>query len=118
MTGRSTLQYLEDARDHALLADRLAAGTTLDMLKSALELSHAIRSCLTVVGEATRAIPDDLKLRHPDIPWAAIWGLRNRLVHAYWRIDLDTILRILRDDVPLFVAELDRMIADTEREGS
>lgn len=101
-----------------MLADRLAAGTTIDMLKSAPELAQAIRSCLTVVGEATRAVPEALKLQHAAIPRAAIRGLRNRLVHAYWRIDFDTILRIMRDDVPLLVAELDLMIADTEREGS
>jgi uncharacterized protein with HEPN domain len=61
-----------------------------------------------VIGEAVTGIGDDIRDRHPEVPWARIVGLRNELVHAYHRID-DEALRIL---VLPGLAELRRVCAD------
>jgi uncharacterized protein with HEPN domain len=55
---------------------------------------------LQVIGEATAAISEDLQARHPEVPWASIIAFRNVLVHEYFRIDLETVWRILEQDLP------------------
>jgi uncharacterized protein with HEPN domain len=54
---------------------------------------------LQVIGEAA-AISEDLQARHPEVPWALIIAFRNVLVHEYFRIDLETVWRILEQDLP------------------
>jgi uncharacterized protein with HEPN domain len=54
---------------------------------------------LVVLGEAVRALPDDLRDSEPDIPWRQIVGMRNRLAHEYFRPDLDLVA--LTIDAPL-----------------
>jgi uncharacterized protein with HEPN domain len=64
--------------------------TLLDFYQSELHANTVIRY-LGVVGEAASRLSDDFKDAHPEVPWYKITGMRNRLVHDYFDIDLDTV---------------------------
>lgn len=55
----------------------------------------AVLRNLAVIGEAVRALPDAEKDAMPDVPWASIAGLRNVVVHEYFRVDAELIIDIL-----------------------
>ena len=55
---------------------------------------------LLILGEAVKALGDDTRARHPEVPWRQIAGLRDVLAHEYYRIDLMEIERILKRDLP------------------
>lgn len=55
----------------------------------------AVLRNLAVVGEAVRSLPDDFKQEHADTPWASIAGLRNVVVHEYFRVNPDMIRDIV-----------------------
>ncbi|MGA8045655.1 MAG: HepT-like ribonuclease domain-containing protein [Dermatophilaceae bacterium] len=55
----------------------------------------AILRNLAVIGEAVRALSSETRARNPDVPWAAIAGLRNVVVHEYFRINPELILDIV-----------------------
>ena len=55
----------------------------------------AVLRNLGVIGEAVRALPADARDAMPDVPWASIAGLRNIVVHEYFRVDPDLILDIV-----------------------
>lgn len=111
MRDRADLQYLTDARDFAAKANFFAGGMSLEMLRDVDYYDHATRSYLIIVGEALSSVSPALKDLHPEIPWAAVRGLRNRLVHAYWRVDHEIVQRIVRDHLPELVELLDAMMA-------
>jgi len=48
-----------------------------------------------VIGEAIRSLPNETRQQMPDVPWAAIAGLRNIVVHEYFRVNPDLILDIV-----------------------
>jgi uncharacterized protein with HEPN domain len=59
----------------------------------------AVLRNLAVIGEAVRALPDQVKTRQPDVPWASIAGLRNVVVHEYFRVDPTLITDIIDNDL-------------------
>ncbi len=62
----------------------------------------AVLRNLAVIGEAVRALPAEVKVLAPAVPWASIAGLRNVVVHEYFRVDAATIAGIVQNDlVPL-----------------
>jgi len=63
---------------------------------------------LEVIGEAARMLPDDVKVAHASIPWRQITGLRNRIVHDYFGLDLEIIWEIVTVSIP----EFNRRIAE------
>jgi uncharacterized protein with HEPN domain len=70
------------------------------------KLQRALCMLLEIIGEAARAISEPFKAAHPDVPWPHIVGLRNRIVHEYFRLDLDVLWEIAQRDVPRLLALL------------
>jgi len=65
----------------------------------------AILYNLVVVSEAVKAVSDETKARRPEIPWRQIAGLRDRLAHEYYRIEMSEIESIIEHDLgPLALA--------------
>ncbi len=64
-------------------------------------LQDGVMRNLEIIGEAVSKLSPDLKLRHDDVPWHEISGMRNRLIHGYMDVNLeivwDTVARILPD---------------------
>ena len=59
-----------------------------------------------IIGEAANRIPDDIKNKYPDIDWMRIQGLRNRIVHDYFGIDLEIIWSIIQEYLDQLAAEI------------
>ena len=74
-------------------------------------LSLAIVRLLEILGEASRNVPPYLRERDPQIPWAAIAGTRNRLVHGYFDVDLDIVWAIVTQDIPNLIPQLETILA-------
>ena len=110
MNDRSATEFLSDARDYALEAHSLAAGLSQAAFDADRRSQLAIFFSLAAVGEALNQVPKDIRTLAPDIPWAAINGLRNRLVHGYWLIDTQIVLRIAQEDATALVVAIERLI--------
>ncbi len=57
---------------------------------------------LEIIGEAVKNLPNDFKSKYPDVPWKKIAGLRDKLIHGYFGIDLELIWEIVKKDLPPF----------------
>jgi uncharacterized protein with HEPN domain len=64
---------------------------------------------LEVIGEAARQLPEDFTKRHSHVPWNKIAGLRNRIVHDYFGLDLEIIWQIIHHDLPPLKAQLEKL---------
>jgi uncharacterized protein with HEPN domain len=67
---------------------------------------------LALIGEAATHVPDEVRTKHPQIPWRLIVATRNRLTHAYLGIDDDTLWSIIRDDIPALMTALQKLQQD------
>lgn len=61
---------------------------------------------LELIGEAATRVPDDVRQAHPQVPWRMIIATRNRLIHAYLGIDIDTLWSVVVTDVPALLPRL------------
>lgn len=65
---------------------------------------------LEIIGEAVKNLPGDFKKKYPDIPWQKISGLRDKLIHGYFGIDLELVWEIIKKDLPLFKTQIQDML--------
>jgi uncharacterized protein with HEPN domain len=65
-----------------------------DAVISGMAYDAVLRN-LAVIGEAVRALPDEFKMSRADVPWPAIAGMRNIVIHEYFRVDRDVMLDII-----------------------
>jgi uncharacterized protein with HEPN domain len=66
---------------------------------------------LLIVGEASAAIPTDVRALAPNLPWRQIMGMRNILVHHYFDIDLPTVWAVVEHDLPMLAHEATALLA-------
>lgn len=67
-----------------------------------LALVHLVQ----IIGEAASRVSDDLRQRHPEIPWRHVVGMRNRVVHGYFEVDLDLLWDVITLDIPKLRTQL------------
>ena len=69
----------------------------------------AVARNLEIMGEAANRLPDEYKEKYSDIEWYKIVGLRHRIVHEYFGVDLQIIWQILQKDLPELLQSLSRL---------
>lgn len=105
--------------DHQRLTDALEAiERCLEQAKRGREVSEGdplvqvwMVHHLEILGEACKSISVEVRTRHPDVPWSAIVGMRNVLVHDYFGIDLAEVWSTVDQDLALLRAQLRAALA-------
>ncbi len=105
------LDMLLAARD----ASRLMAGLTLADFERDRMAQLAILKAVEIIGEAASRISDDTQEAHPELPWPKIVGMRNRLVHGYFDVNLERVWETVQQDVPRLIRQLEPLVPPQAR---
>jgi uncharacterized protein with HEPN domain len=90
---------LQDILDAITEVLDVTPGSRAEFDGNKLVRSHVVRN-IQIIGEAARRLSEDLKSRHPEVPWRSITGMRHAIVHDYFEIDWNEVYRTARGDVP------------------
>ncbi|HEX8454862.1 MAG TPA: HepT-like ribonuclease domain-containing protein [Longimicrobium sp.] len=101
-------------RDAAREAIGFAAGRTRRDLETDRQLLLAAVKDIEIVGESASRVSVELRSHHPELPWTAIVAMRNRLVHAYFDIDLDIVWSTLESDLPALISAVEAILEAPE----
>jgi len=77
-------------------------------------LTLSLVKSIEIIGEAASKVTDETKKRFPEIPWTNMIAMRNRLIHAYFDIDLDVLWGTIVDDLPPFIEDLEKIISSEQ----
>ena len=116
---RRDLLLLGEMIEAAERAQSLVAGIELATVTADLQRREALLWNFTVLGEAAAQLDDSVTAQFPDVPWMQPIGLRNRIVHGYWSIDMEILHTTATDLLPGFVEELRAVVtALADEDGS
>jgi uncharacterized protein with HEPN domain len=87
-----------------------ARGCTRPSLDQDRKLTLALLKSIEIIGEAAARVTEETRASCPDIPWPDLIGMRNRLVHTYFEIDLDVIWETVHRDLPPLIFELRKIL--------
>ena len=108
--SRNHIHYLEDMLEAMRRIQNYTDGLTFEeFTSSTLKMDAVIRN-LEIIGEASKNVPDSLKNKYSEIPWRSMYGLRNYMVHEYFGIDYENIWKIIKEELPGNLKDLDRII--------
>jgi uncharacterized protein with HEPN domain len=86
--------------DAAESLEQFAAGRKRGDLDSNRMLLFAIVRAIEVIGEAATKVTDETRDASPGVPWAAIVGMRNRLIHGYFDVDSNVVWKTVTEEIP------------------
>ena len=97
------------SRDKAVLMDIAQAARLILEFKKEMDkqtflkdikTQSAILHQLMVMGEAVKRVSQEFRVQHPEVPWALMAGMRDKLIHGYDIVDLDQVWKTADVDVP------------------
>jgi uncharacterized protein with HEPN domain len=100
------VQRIYHILQQAVTIRRRIDGLSKEGFLADVDKTEATLHGLTVIGEAVRAMDDEFKATHPDIPWRSIVGMRNFIVHEYEEIDYDLVWQAVSVDLPAMTPRL------------
>lgn len=101
------VRHMVDAVREALV---FAQGKSRTELEHDRMLALAIIKELEIIGEAAAKVSTEARDAYPAIPWTDIIGMRNRLIHGYFDIDLDLVWNTVTDDLDHLLRQLEAIV--------
>ncbi len=99
--SKECISFLENKSRKDLVANRM--------------LNLSIVRLLEIIGEAARGISVQLREKYPDIPWRQMAGIRDRLIHGYYDIDMEIVWKTVKEDVPTIIPPLENVLEKQDK---
>ncbi len=110
MSERAITLHLEDILGAIQKIEDFTRGMTPEAFKQDVKTIDAVVRNIEIIGEATRNIPETLRLRNPTVPWKQIVGARDKVIHEYFGVDLDIIWKTVVEDVPRYKQQIEALL--------
>jgi len=101
------LRHMLDAAKESIHFTRNKTRSSLDTDR---KLVLALIKSIEIIGEAAAHVTKEGQEQTPQIPWPSIISVRNRLIHAYFDINLDIVWQTINEDLPPLVIELEKIL--------
>ena len=107
---RDDAAYLLDMLLSARDAAEFAAGLTFAQFERSRLHQNAVLKAIEIIGEAATRISEETRQAHPEVPWPEIIGMRNRLVHAYFEVNLKRVWKTAQQDIPRLIDLIEPLV--------
>lgn len=85
------------------------SGKSREDFLNSIQLQWAAIRGLEIIGEATKNLPEKFRKKYPQISWRQLAGMRDKLIHGYFRVDLELVWKVIQRDIPDLRKELSKI---------
>lgn len=103
-------EALIDILESIKLILKYAESLEFDNLANNIEKQDAILRRISIIGEATKRLSAKFRSQHPEVPWKAMAGMRDVIIHDYDEVDLDEVWTVIRENLPQLLANIEPLI--------
>jgi len=104
--------YLQDIVDYAEKAMRFVQDVSFDDFGDNEEKIFAVVKTLEIIGEAARHLPKSVRDKYAAVPWKQVTGMRDKMTHEYFSVDLEVVWRTVHEDLPPLRDTAKKMLED------
>jgi uncharacterized protein with HEPN domain len=106
------IDYIDDMLDAISKIQTFLIGFDFVTFSEDDKTQFAVIRALEMIGEASKKIPDNIKILYTDVPWREIAGMRDKLIHDYFGVDIDVVWKTAVEDIPSVLNSLKQIKQD------
>ncbi len=110
MKGRDYQDYIQDILDSIKDIKSFISGINFEEFKRDKKTLNAVVRSIEIIGEAAKKIPKSLRDKYYDIPWKKMSGMRDKMIHEYFGIDVEILWKVVKDDIPPLKSSIQEML--------
>jgi len=114
MKNREYGDYIEDILDSINAIGEFVEGMDFEEFAKDRKTIFAVIRGIEVIGEATKNIPKSIKNRYPEIPWKDMAGMRDKVIHEYFGVNLEVVWETAVRHLPEIKPQIQEILKDTE----
>jgi uncharacterized protein with HEPN domain len=115
---RDPSDFLADIIDSIKKIESFAEGFDFEEFSNDTKTIYAVVRALEIIGEATKNLPDSLKVKHPEVPWRDMAGFRDKVVHGYFGVDLEVVWDTAVNDAPFLKPLIVKILHEIEAQSN
>lgn len=115
MKRRDYRDYLQDILDSVDDIESFIGGMGFEEFKKDRKTVNAVVRSVEVIGEASKRIPRSLKAKFKGVPWREMAGMRDKLIHEYFGVDVEILWKTAKDDIPPLKQVIQDMLKSLEK---
>jgi uncharacterized protein with HEPN domain len=104
--------FLLHIRDSLREVREFIEGESYESFSENRMVQNAVIRSFEVVGEAARRVSPEFREAHPEVPWRVMGDFRNKLIHAYFGLELEVIWKTATEDAPVLLERIERLVAE------
>lgn len=108
------LDYVEDVIKAMNDVTGFVEGMGYDDFAADKKTVYAVIRAVEIIGEAVKKIPDKVKADYPQIPWKEMAGMRNKLIHEYFGVDIKRVWSTVKKDIPNLEPLFNKILKDSK----
>lgn len=80
------------------------------------KINYAVVRCIEIIGEASKNVPEEFRRKYPGIPWKEMAGMRDKVIHFYFGVDLKKVWLVVERDIPKLKPLIEAVLKDMDKE--
>jgi uncharacterized protein with HEPN domain len=115
MKKRESRDYLHDILIAVNDAESFVGCMTFEQFEEDRKTLNAVVRSLEIIGEAAKNIPATMREKYGKVPWKKMIGMRDKVIHGYFGVDVKTLWNTVKDDLPPLKQLVQKMLKDLEK---